>query len=94
MPSEDWSVLTVSDPDSNLASMWSLSPYYVVASTESLNSFGSQLHAAPTDDPIPLGRLSLLRRTGVRVIDDDLHQSLLDRSIEEHGELWRLMSGM
>lgn len=94
MPSAEWSVLTVSDNDSDLMAMWSLSPYYVIASTENLTSFGSQLHSTSTDDPIPLGRLSLLGLTGLRVIDDDLHQSLLDHSIEEHGELWRLMAGM
>ena len=88
MPRDERIVLTVSDTDSNFESMWSLSPYYVKASTENLTSFGSQLHSASTDYPIPLGRISLLARSGVRVIDDDLHQSLLDH-FDDHTPLRR-----
>lgn len=86
--------LTYSDSDSPEETHWRLFPSNTVAVTEFQLASALEFFSARTDDPIPLGRVSFVRTEYHRMIDDELHDQLLRRSLDEYGELWEKLAGM
>ena len=82
------------DNESLRGSSWKLTPYHAITLPTPPPPVVTHSGISSFDESADRGKTSLVQPTYTGVIDQELHKSLLNQSMQEYAHIWNLLADM